>query len=54
MTQAEQLRQEMSTIRIGNVAAQQPVSGINTVDESAVVCGHGRGGFTREETAAKA
>gem|GEM_PF-4199201 len=53
MTQTEQLRQEMATIRIGECAAQQPLSGVSQVGGAAVY-GHGPSGYERQDNAKKA
>ena len=39
----------VDTIRIGDCAARQPLSGIARVDETFAVNGNGRGGFVRRE-----
>jgi len=41
----------VDTTRVGEYAAQQPVSGKTRVDETFAVNGLGRGGYVREEKA---
>ncbi|MFY9287502.1 MAG: hypothetical protein WAO98_03265 [Alphaproteobacteria bacterium] len=47
------LKETVDTTRIGEYAANQPVSGVVSVNQTFVVNGHGRGAFVRMEVQPK-
>ncbi len=49
----ENPKQVVPETHLGEAAAQQPLSGIARIDDTAAVSGNGRGGFVRHEEAEK-